>query len=81
LSFALGYTIPYFVFKRDLRRSITLTYATGSRNNALAMAIALRFFPVLSALPSIIYLILQVIVSSLMLRKFEKMRTPTTRIV
>ncbi len=75
LSFALGYTIPYFVFKRDLRRSITLTYATGSRNNALAMAIALRFFPVLSALPSIIYLILQVIVSSLMLRKFEKMHT------
>jgi len=72
LSFSVSYFVSRVVFKRSLRHSIALTYSTGSRNNSLAMAIALTYFPPVAALPSIIYLVSQVITSSVMLKIFEQ---------
>jgi len=45
LSFSASYFVSRIVFKRSLRHSIALTYSAGSRNNSLAMAIALTYFP------------------------------------
>jgi len=72
LSFSVSYFVSRTVFKRSLRHSIALTYSTGSRNNSIAMAIALTYFPPIAALPSIIYLISQVITSSAILKVFEQ---------
>jgi len=72
LSFSMSYFVSRTVFKRSLEHSIALTYSAGSRNNSLAMAIALTYFSAIAALPSIVYLISQVIVSSIMLKIFEK---------
>jgi len=72
LSFTVSYFVSRNVFKRSLKHSIALTYSTGSRNNSVAMAIALTYFPPIAALPSIIYLISQVITSSAILKIFEQ---------
>jgi len=72
LSFSVSYFVSRNVFKRSLRHSIALTYSTGSRNNSIAMAIALTYFPPIAALPSIIYLITQIITSSAILKIFEQ---------
>ena len=72
LSFSVSYFVSRIVFKRSLRHSIALTYSIGSRNNSIAMAIALTYFPPITALPSIIYLISQVITSSVILKIFER---------
>lgn len=72
LSFSSSYFVSRAIFKRSLRHSIALTYATGSRNNSIAMAIALTYLSPVVALPSIIYLISQVITSSAMLKIFEQ---------
>jgi len=72
LSFSVSYFMFRNVFKRSLRHSIALTYSTGSRNNSLAMAIALTYFTSIAALPSVIYLISQVITSSAMLKILER---------
>jgi len=72
LSFSASYFVSRIVFKRSLRHSVALTYSTGSRNNSLAMAIALTYFPPVAALPSIIYLISQIITSSVLLKVFER---------
>jgi BASS family bile acid:Na+ symporter len=76
LSFLVSYFVSRFIFKRSLRHSIALTYSIGSRNNSIAMAIALTYFSSIAALPSIIYLISQVITSSVILKIFER-RTKT----
>jgi len=72
----LSFSVSYFAFrkllKRTLRHSIALTYSVGSRNNSLAMAIALTYFSPLAATPSIIYLITQIIASSVMLEILER---------
>jgi len=72
LSFSVSYFLSRTVFKRSMRHSIALTYSTGSRNNSIAMAIALTYFPPTAATPSIIYLITQVITSSAMLKILER---------
>lgn len=72
LSFSVSYFVSRIVFKRSLRQSIALTYSIGSRNNSIAMAIALTYFSPIAALPSIIYLISQVITSSVILKIFER---------
>jgi len=72
LSFSASYFMFRTVFRRNLRHSIALTYSTGSRNNTLAMAIALTYFSPIAALPSVIYLISQVITSSAMLKILER---------
>lgn len=72
LSFSASYFVSRFLFRRSLRRSIALTYATGSRNNSVAMAIALTYMPPIAAVPSIIYLISQVITSSAVLKILER---------
>jgi len=72
LSFSVSYFMFRTVFKRNLRHSIALTYSTGSRNNTLAMAIALTHFSPIAALPSVIYLISQIITSSAILKIFER---------
>jgi len=72
LSFSVSYVVSRIVFKRSLENSIALTYSAGSRNNSLAMAIALTYFSPIAALPSIIYLISQVITSSMMLKILEQ---------
>jgi len=72
LSFSVSYFVSRALFKRSLRHSIALTYSVGSRNNSIAMAIALTYLSPIAALPSIIYLISQVITSSAMLKKFEQ---------
>jgi len=72
LSFFLSYSVSRSLFKRSLRQSIALTYATGSRNNSVAMALALAYMSPIAALPSIIYLITQVIISSAMLKILEQ---------
>jgi len=72
LSFSVSYFAFRRLFKRSLRHSIALTYSVGSRNNSLAMAIALTYFSPLSAIPSIIYLITQIITSSAMLKILER---------
>jgi len=72
LSFSVSYFMFRSVFKRSVSHSIALTYSTGSRNNSLAMAIALTYFASVAALPSVIYLISQVIVSSAMLKILER---------
>jgi len=74
LSFSVSYFMFSTVFKRNLRHTIALTYSTGSRNNSLAMAIALTYFAPIAALPSVIYLISQVIASSVMLKILERKR-------
>jgi len=71
LSFSVSYFAFRRIFKRSLRHSIALTYSVGSRNNSLAMAIALTYFSPLAAIPSIIYLITQIIASSAMLKILE----------
>jgi len=72
----LSYSVSYFAFrvvlKRSLRHSIALTYSVGSRNNSLAMAIALTYFSPFVALPSVVYLVTQIIASSVMLKIFER---------
>lgn len=79
LSFSVSYFMFRTVLKRSLRHTIALTYSTGSRNNSLAMAIALTYFASIAALPSVIYLISQIITSSAMLkileRKKQRLRT------
>jgi predicted Na+-dependent transporter len=72
LSFSVSYFMFRTVFKKSLRHTIALTYSTGSRNNTLAMAIALTYFASIAALPSVIYLISQVITSSVMLKILER---------
>jgi len=72
LSFSASYFVSRIVFKRSLRHSVALTYSSGSRNNSLAMAIALTYFPPVAALPSIIYLISQIITSSVLLKVLER---------
>jgi len=72
LSFTVSYFMFRTVFKRNLRHTIALTYSTGSRNNTLAMAIALTYFASIAALPSVIYLISQVVTSSVMLKILER---------
>jgi len=71
-SFLVSYVVSRTIFKRSLAHSIALTYSAGSRNNSLAMAIALTYFSPIVAIPSIIYLVSQVITSSVMLKIFEK---------
>jgi len=70
----------HIVFRRSLRHSIALTYSTGSRNNSLAMAIALTYFTSMAALPSIIYLVSQVITSSAMLKILERKKVADSNI-
>jgi len=72
LSFSVSYFMFSAVFKRSVKHTIALTYSTGSRNNSLAMAIALTYFASIAALPSVIYLIAQIITSSVMLKIFER---------
>lgn len=72
LSFSLSYSVSRSLFKRSLSHSIALTYATGSRNNSIAMAIALTYLPPIAATPSIIYLVSQIITSSAMLKILER---------
>jgi len=72
LSFSVSYFMFRTVFKRNLRHTIALTYSTGSRNNSLAMVIALTYFTSIAALPSVIYLISQVITSTVMLKILER---------
>lgn len=80
LSFSMSYFMFRSVFKRSLRHTIALTYSTGSRNNSLAMAIALTYFPPVAALPSVIYLISQVITSSAMLKILGQKKAATSNI-
>jgi len=72
LSFSGSYIVFRRLLKRSLRHSIALTYSVGSRNNSIAMAIALTYFSPFAALPSIIYLISQIVVSSVMLKILER---------
>jgi len=72
LSFSVSYFAFRKLFKRSLRHSIALTYSVGSRNNSLAMAVALTYFSPLAATPSIIYLITQILASSAMLKILER---------
>lgn len=72
LSFSISYFVSRSLFKRSLRHSIALTYATGSRNNSIAMAMALTYLQPIAAAPSIIYLVTQIITSSAMLKIFEQ---------
>jgi len=72
LSFSVTYFALRRLFKRSLRHSIAVTYSVGSRNNSIAMAIALTYLLPLAATPSIIYLITQIITSSAMLKILER---------
>ena len=72
----LSFSVSYFAFrrllKRSLRHSIALTYSVGSRNNSLAMGIALTYFSPLAVIPSIVYLVAQIVTSSIMLKVLER---------
>jgi BASS family bile acid:Na+ symporter len=76
LQVFLSFSLSHFVFRKllkiDLKHSIALTYSIGSKNNSFAMAIALTFFSPLAAIPSVIYLITQIIASSVMLKILER---------
>lgn len=71
-GFLIGYYVPSLFLGIDRGSAIAMAYATGSKNNSIAMAIALAQFGPLTALPPMVYLLTQIGFSSLALNRFQK---------
>jgi BASS family bile acid:Na+ symporter len=71
-GFLIGYFVPSLLLRVDRGSAIAMAYSTGSKNNSIAMAIALAQFSPLTALPPMIYLLTQIGISSLALSRFQK---------